>query len=93
MVAECSGKVTTVEMVVPDGRAAVFGRSGILVVSARQLAKIRTYVAAIENGALAGALIERHLVKPTVVAKSLATVAKQIAGLREHLTALEGSAL
>jgi len=85
---ECSGKVTTVEVVVPHGRA-----SGSLVVSARQLAKLRTSVAEIETGALAAARIERHLVKPTVVAKSLVTLAKQVAALRQRVAALQESAL
>ncbi|HSX22321.1 MAG TPA: hypothetical protein VLE97_06050 [Gaiellaceae bacterium] len=89
---KCSGKTTTVEIVVPDGQALAFG-SGALVVSARQLAKLRTRVSEIESGALAAALVERHLVKPTVVAKSLSTVAKQIAALRQHIAALQEGAL
>lgn len=88
----CLGKTTTVEVVVPDGRTSVFG-AGSLVVSARQLAKLRTSVAEIENGALAAALIERHLVKPTVVAKSLGTIAKKVAALRQRIAALEENAL
>ena len=92
MATKCSGKTTTVEIVVRDGQALAFG-AGTLVVSARQLAKLRTSVAEIENGALAAALIERHLVKPTVVAKSLSTVAKQIATLRQRIAALQEGAL
>ena len=47
----CSGKVTTVEVVVPEGRASALA-TGSLVVSARQIAKLRELVAAIESGAL-----------------------------------------
>ena len=50
-VVACSGKVTTVEVVVPEGRASALA-SGSLVVSARQIAKLREIVAAIEGGAL-----------------------------------------
>ena len=47
----CSGKVTTVEVVVPEGRASALA-TGSLVVSARQIAKLREIVAAIEGGVL-----------------------------------------
>lgn len=47
----CSGKVTTVEIVVSDGRASALAQ-GSLVVSARQIAKLREIVASIEGGAL-----------------------------------------
>ena len=47
----CSGKVTTVEVVVPEGRQSALA-SGSLVVSARLIAKLREIVAAIEGGAL-----------------------------------------
>jgi transcriptional regulator NrdR family protein len=45
----CSGKVTTVEVVVPEGRASALA-TGSIVVSARQIAKLRELVAAIEGG-------------------------------------------
>ena len=45
----CSGKVTTVEVVVPEGRASALA-TGSLVVSARQIAKLREIVAVIEGG-------------------------------------------
>ena len=47
----CTGKVTTVEVVVPEGRASALA-SGSLVVSARQIAKLRKIVASIEGGEL-----------------------------------------
>ena len=47
----CSGKVTTVEIVVPEGRASAFA-AGSLVVSARQIARLRELVAVIEGSAL-----------------------------------------
>lgn len=47
----CSGKVTTVEIAVPEGRASAFA-SGSLVVSARQIARLRELVAVIEGSAL-----------------------------------------
>jgi hypothetical protein len=42
----CSGKVTTVEVVVRDGRAALFAK-GSMVVQTRQIAELREIVAAI----------------------------------------------
>jgi hypothetical protein len=39
-IAACGGKVTTVEVVVPDGRSSALA-SGSLIVSARQIAKLR----------------------------------------------------
>ena len=47
----CSGKVTTLEIVVPEGCASALA-SGSIVVSARQIAKLRELVAAIDGGAL-----------------------------------------
>ena len=47
----CSGKVTTIEVVVPEGRASALA-TGSIVVSARQIVKLRELVAAIEGGAL-----------------------------------------
>lgn len=46
----CSGKVTTVEVVVSEGGASALA-TGSLVVSARQIAKLRKIVAAIEGSA------------------------------------------
>ena len=45
---ECEGKVTTVELVVPGGRAYAFGKGSVLV-EARQIAKLREIVAALEG--------------------------------------------
>ena len=50
-VGSCSGKVTTIEVIVPEGRASALA-TGSLVVSARQIAKLREIVAAIEGGVL-----------------------------------------
>lgn len=47
----CSGKVTTIEVVVPEGRASALA-SGSIVVSRGQITKLRELVAAIEGGAL-----------------------------------------
>ena len=47
----CAGKVTTVEIVVPERGASALA-TGSLVVSARQIAKLRQLVASIEGGAL-----------------------------------------
>ncbi len=51
LVSGCSGKVTTVEVVVPEGCMSALA-SGSLVVSARQIARLREIVATIEGGAL-----------------------------------------
>ena len=51
VVGGCPGKVTTIEVVVPEGRASSLA-TGSLVVSARLIAKLRALVAAIEGGAL-----------------------------------------
>ena len=51
VVGGCSGKVTTVEIVVPERGASALA-SGILVVSARQISKLRQLVASIEGCAL-----------------------------------------
>ena len=45
----CSGKVTTIEVIVPEGRASALA-TGSLVVSARLIAKLRSIVATIEGG-------------------------------------------
>lgn len=47
--AGCPGKVTTVEVVVPEGRASALA-TGSLVVSSRLIAKLRELVATIEGG-------------------------------------------
>lgn len=47
----CTGKVTTVEVVVPEGRVSALG-AGSLVVSARLIAKLREIAAAIEGESL-----------------------------------------
>ena len=47
----CSGKVTTVEVVVPEGSVSALA-TGSLVVSTRQIARLRELVSAIEGGAL-----------------------------------------
>lgn len=44
----CTGKVTTVELVVPDGLAHAFSKGSVLV-EARQLAKLHAIVAALEG--------------------------------------------
>jgi len=44
----CGGRVTTVEVVVPEGGAAALARGSVLV-SSRQIAKLREIVAAIEG--------------------------------------------
>jgi hypothetical protein len=49
--AGCEGKVTTVEVVVPEGRVSELG-SGSLIVSARKVAKLRDLVAQITGGTL-----------------------------------------
>ncbi len=48
---DCAGKVTTVEVVVPESRSSALA-SGSFIVSARQIAKLRQIVATIEGGAL-----------------------------------------
>lgn len=47
----CDGKVTTVEIAVTEGQASALA-AGCLVVSARQIAKLREIVSSIEGGAL-----------------------------------------
>ena len=47
----CFGKVTTVEVVVPEGCASALA-TGSLVVSSRLIAKLRQLVASIEGGVL-----------------------------------------
>lgn len=47
----CEGKITTVEVVVPEGRASELG-SGSMIVSARQIAKLRDLVSRLTGGAL-----------------------------------------
>ena len=48
---ECSGKVTTVEIVVREGHAFPFAK-GCVVVPAKQIAKLREIVATLEEGEL-----------------------------------------
>jgi hypothetical protein len=50
-VAECSGKVTTVEIVVSGANASALSK-GSLLVPARQIARLRELVTAIEGGVL-----------------------------------------
>jgi transcriptional regulator NrdR family protein len=51
IVSSCTGRLTTVEVVVPDGRAFALA-SGNLLVSAKQIAKLRDLIAQIEGSAL-----------------------------------------
>lgn len=50
-VVRCVGKVTTVEIVVAEGRASALAKGSVLVPS-RQLARLREIVAAIEGSPL-----------------------------------------
>ncbi len=49
MAAGCSGKVTTVEVVVPEGRPSMLGR-GTVIASVRHIAQLRKVAAAIGVG-------------------------------------------
>ena len=47
----CPGKLTTIEVVVPEGRLSMLGE-GSVVVSAKLIARLRKIVAAFEGGEL-----------------------------------------
>lgn len=49
--AGCEGKVTTVEVIVPEGRVSELG-SGSTIVSSRQIARLRDLVSRITGGTL-----------------------------------------
>jgi hypothetical protein len=50
-VSTCAGRLTTVEVVVPDGRASALA-AGNIIVSAKQIARLRDLIAQIEESAL-----------------------------------------
>jgi hypothetical protein len=50
-VSNCTGRLTTVEVVVPDGRASALA-SGNIIVSAKHIARLRDLIAQIEGSAL-----------------------------------------